>query len=116
MSSETAPSPDEKKNAPEPGGATAEQQPSGEDAAPRLPKVTFTTFILSLASSGLVQLGEVPDPDSGQTQENLMTAKHTIDILTMLRDKTQGCLDNEEKQLMDALLYELRMKYVLKAK
>ena len=84
--------------------------------APRMPKVSFTTFVLSLASSGLVQLGEVPDPESGKTQENLEMAKHTIDVLTMLRDKTKGCLDEEELQLMEALLYELRMKFVLKSK
>lgn len=86
------------------------------DHTPRMPEVTFTTFALSLASSGLVQLGEVPDPESGETSENLLMAKHTIDILTMLRNKTSGCLDDDETKLMDALLYELRMKYVLKSK
>lgn len=80
-----------------------------------LPEVSFTTFILSLASSGLVQLGEVPDPATGQTQENLLVAKHTIDVLSMLRAKTKACLEEEESKLLDALLYELRMKYVLKA-
>ena len=84
--------------------------------SPRMPKVTFTTFILSIASSGLVQLGEVPDPDTGATNENLLLAKHTIDVLTMLRDKTRGCLDQEELTLMEGLLYELRMKYVLKTR
>ena len=81
-----------------------------------MPQVTFTTFILSLASSALVQLGEVPDPQSGQTQENLLIAKHTIDVLSMLREKTQCSLDENERQIMDDLLYELRMKYVMKAK
>ena len=96
---------------------TAEPRPAGDDVKmPRMPKVTFTTFILSMASSGLVQLGEVPDPETGKTDENLMMAKHTIDIITMLRDKTKGCLDEDEQKLTDALLYELRMKYVLKAK
>ncbi|MDR3073384.1 MAG: DUF1844 domain-containing protein [Deltaproteobacteria bacterium] len=81
-----------------------------------MPEVSFTTFILSIASSGLVQLGEVPDPESGATRENLLMAKHTIDVLTMLRDKTKNCLDEDESKLMEALLYELRMKYVLKSK
>lgn len=88
----------------------------GGEGAARMPEVSFTTFALSLASSGLVQLGEVPDPSSGETSENLLMAKHTIDILTMLRDKTSGCLDADEKQLLEALLYELRMKYVMKSK
>ena len=81
-----------------------------------MPEVSFTTFVLSIASSGLVQLGEVPDPNSGQTQENLLMAKHTIDVLCMLREKTKGSLDDDETKLMEALLYELRMKYVLKSK
>jgi Domain of unknown function (DUF1844). len=81
-----------------------------------MPKVTFTTFILSLASSGLVQLGEVPDPETGAVGENILMAKHTIDILTMLQSKTKACLDAEESQLLEGLLYELRMKYVLKKK
>lgn len=91
---------------------------AGKSCGPEgcMPKVTFTTFVLSLASSGLVQLGEVPDPDTGATGEHLLMAKHTIDVLCMLRDKTQGCLDPEERQLLDGLLYELRMKYVLKTK
>ena len=82
----------------------------------QMPEVTFSTFVLSLGSSALVQLGEVPDPDSGQTGENLLVAKHTIDVLTMLQNKTQGCLDEDEKRLLDGLLYELRLKYVMKTK
>lgn len=101
--------------------AEQEKKPEGcgcekEKAMPRMPEVTFTTFVLSLASSGLVQLGEVPDPSTGDTGENLLMAKHTIDVLSMLRDKTAGCLDEDERKVLEALLYELRMKYVLKAK
>ncbi len=104
---------DEKK----PGAAAPEEAaPRFEDGGPVMPKVTFTTFILSLASSALVQLGEVPDPVSGKLEEpNLPIAKHTIDVLTMLRAKTQCSLTDEEAQMMDGLLYELRMKYVLKS-
>lgn len=79
-----------------------------------MPQVTFSTFILSLASSALVQLGEVPDPESGRTKADLMMAKHSIDVLTMLQDKTKECLDPDESRLLDGLLYELRMKYVIK--
>jgi uncharacterized protein DUF1844 len=78
--------------------------------------VNFSTFILSIGSSALVQLGEVPDPESGQIMENLLAAKHSIDILSMLQDKTKSCLENDEQQLLDTLLYDLRMKYVLKTK
>ena len=81
-----------------------------------MPKVTFTTFTMSLASSALVHLGEVPDPGSGETAQDLLMAKHTIDILTMLENKTRDNLDEAEERLLKALLYELRMKYVIKAK
>jgi hypothetical protein len=84
------------------------------DATQTMPQVTFSTFILSLASTALVQLGEVPNPESGQIEQNLPLGKHTIDVLDMLRSKTLSSLDNEEKRLLDGILYELRMKYVLK--
>jgi len=91
---------------------TSQQIP--RDDAKTMPQVTFSTFILSLASTALVQLGEVPNPETGQLEQNFALGKHTIDVLDMLRSKTQACLDNEEKRLLDGLLYELRMKYVLK--
>jgi hypothetical protein len=79
-----------------------------------LPKPTFSTFVLSLASSALVQLGEVADPESGKMAQDQALAKHSIDILAMLKDKTINGLDKDESRLLDGLLYELRMKYVLK--
>lgn len=85
------------------------------DAAP-MPQVTFSTFVLSLASSALMQLGEVPNPETGKVEQNLDMARHTIDVLDMLRSKTQQCLDAEERRLLDGLLYEVRMKYVIKTR
>ena len=81
-----------------------------------LPKVTFTTFVMSLASTALVAMGEVPDPSSGQTAEDLVGAKHIIDTLAMLKDKTARCVDPDEARLLEGLLYDLRMKYVVKTK
>lgn len=78
-----------------------------------MPTVNFSTFILSLASSALVQLGEVPNPETGATEKNSELARHTIDILTMLEEKTQSNLDAEEARLLHDLLYELRMKFVM---
>ncbi len=79
-----------------------------------MPEVSFATFILSLASSALMQLGEVPHPETGEIQQNIPLAQHTIDILDMLHDKTKNGLDPEEEQLLDGILYEVRMKYVIK--
>ena len=86
------------------------QHPQHENA---MPEVTFSTFILSLASSALLHLGEVPNPDTGQTQVSLPLAKHTIDVLEMLRIKTEKGLDAQERAMLESILYELRMKYVM---
>ena len=77
-----------------------------------LPDIDFGTFVMSLASSVLVHLGEIQHPDSSQREPNLPLAKQTIDILGMLQDRTRGNLSNEEEQLLTNLLYDLRMKYV----
>jgi hypothetical protein len=91
------------------------QVPDGQGGC-MMPEVTFATFIMSLSSTALMHLGEVPEPESGQTSENLQMAKHIIDTLAMLEAKTKNCLDEEEERLIQGLLYELRMIYVVKNK
>lgn len=78
----------------------------------KLPDVDFSTFMLSLYSSALVQLGEIPDPATGKSTKDLCIAKQTIDMIAMLEKKTSGNLDPEEEKLMKSLLHELRMTYV----
>lgn len=77
------------------------------------PQVSFSAFIMSLASSALVGLGEVPDPATGRTRRDLPLARHNIDVLEMLRQKTQGGLNPDEKELITSIIYELRLKYVI---
>lgn len=77
-----------------------------------LPEVTFSTFVLSLASSAMVHLGEVPNPETGSIDRNEVLARNAIDVLTMLNDKTRNGLTPEESKLMQDVLYELRMKFV----
>ena len=100
----------EKKKAVNETGTEAEVE--NESKQP-MPVVTFSAFVLSIASSALVHLGEVPDPESGEIGRSLEVAKHNIDILSMLKDKTAGNLDADEMRLIDAVLYELRLKYVM---
>ena len=83
-----------------------------KDPQPEIPDVDFGMFVMSLASSVLVHLGEIEHPDSQKRNANLPLAKQTVDILGMLREKTRGNLTQEEAQLLDNLLYDLRMKYV----
>ncbi|WP_286818937.1 DUF1844 domain-containing protein [Desulfobacter sp. UBA2225] len=77
-----------------------------------LPRIDFSSFILSLYSSGLVQLGIVEDPSTGKKTKNLEIAKHTIDMIAMLQEKTSGNLNGDEQNLLKALLSELRIAYV----
>lgn len=93
-----------------------EKVAAAEEKHSPLPKVDLGTFILSLSSSVLVHLGEVPEPESGSVQENLDLAKHTIDILNMLEEKTRGNLTSDEERLLKDVLFELRLKYVQKVK
>ena len=78
-----------------------------------MPEVTFSTFVLSLASSALVQMGEVPNPETGAIEKNVLLARHTIDILNMLQEKITQGLTAQETQLFKDVLYELRMKFVV---
>jgi len=80
--------------------------------APTLPAVDFHTFVLSLGSSALLHLGELEHPDMGAPQKDLPLAKHTIDILVMLEEKTRGNLTPAEEKLIASLLYDLRLRYV----
>lgn len=81
-----------------------------------LPEVTFSAFIISLASAVLVGLGEAPDPSTGKIIRDLELARHNIDVLDMLRQKTEGHLDDREKALLDNLLCETRLKYIMACK
>ncbi len=80
--------------------------------APDPLKIDFSSFILSLYSSGLVQLGKVEDSSTGKKSINLELAKHTIEMIAMLEEKTKGNLTEDENNLLAALLAEIRMAYV----
>ncbi len=77
-----------------------------------LPKIDFSTFVLSINSSALVQLGLIEDPGSGLKAKNLPLAKQTIDLLALLEEKTRGNLNSDEENILKNILYELRMLYV----
>src|SRR5919201_1651233 len=75
--------------------------------------ISFAAFVLSLAHTAAVHFGDIPDPVSGQKSEtNLPAAQQMIDILALLELKTRGNLSAEERQLLEQILYELRMRFV----
>ena len=88
------------------------EQQSQEKQAYTLPKIDFSTFVLSMNSSALVQLGLIEDPAGGQSTKNLPLAKQTIDMLAMIEEKTKGNLTADEENILTNILYELRMLYV----
>lgn len=87
-----------------------------EPKRPPLPEVNFNSLIFSLSSSALLHLGEIADPQSGETKKDLDLAKHSIDIIAMLQDKTKGNLTDEEKKFIDNILTDLRLRFVKASK
>jgi len=83
-----------------------EEIPGADDPA------SFVNFLSTLATNAAAALGAVPHPATGKRSLDLETGKYWLDILGMLRDKTQGNLHPQEARLVEALLGDLRMQYV----
>lgn len=79
-----------------------------------MPEVTFAALVMSLNTSALFHLGEISDPTTGDKLQDLVLAKHTIDTLKVLEDKTKGNLTDEEQDILKNVLYDLKMRYVAK--
>ncbi|HET9481542.1 MAG TPA: DUF1844 domain-containing protein [Candidatus Polarisedimenticolia bacterium] len=79
------------------------------------PPVEFNSFILSLASTAFIHLGEMEDPISKQVEVNLEGARQMIDLIDMLHAKTRGNLQPEEEEFIAGILYELKMRFAQKA-
>lgn len=101
--------------------SSAPREPSRPAARERAPRTggdplddptSFLSLIMSLASNAAASLGMMPHPATGETGVDLQTAKHWIDVLGMLEEKTQGNLDEQEAQMLENLLADLRMQYV----
>jgi len=86
---------------------------SEEDSAP--PAIDFNTFILSLSTSALMNLGKLPGAEDDSTV-NLAHAKQSIDCIALLEEKTRGNLTGEEERLISEVLYELRLRFVAATK
>ncbi len=110
------------------GTEEKEKKPSGSEAGSRAEeevsepsktgdpgdalKVDFSTFVFSLFSSALIQLGDMEDPMTGKMDPNLTSAKQTIDIIDIIREKTKGNLSEEEGKLLENASAELKWKYL----
>jgi hypothetical protein len=115
------PPPAQKESAPPPSAAPREpsrpaprkeRAPRPTEGDPLDDPASFLSLIMSLASNAAASLGMMPHPVTGETGVDLQTAKHWVDVLGMLEEKTQGNLDEQEAQMLENLLADLRMQYV----
>ena len=92
--------------------------PCGEGKVPDqqgrcvMPEVTFSTFVMSLNTSALYHLGELADPETGGRVVNFELARHAIDTLVVLEQKTKGNLTEEENELLKNILYDVKLRFV----
>jgi hypothetical protein len=103
---------EEKAAEPAPEKEKRQEQKTAEAERPPLPEGDFNSLIFSLSSSAFFNLGEIADPQTGQKQKDLPLAKHSIDIIAMLQEKTKGNLSEDEEKFIDNILAELRIRYV----
>ena len=77
-----------------------------------MPEVTFPAFVLSLNTSALYHLGEIADPSTGKRIVDLDLAKHAIDTLALIQNKTKGNLLKDEEELLKNILYDIKIRFV----
>lgn len=81
-----------------------------------MPEVNFEAFIVSLNTSALFHMGLLADPATGQKQKDPVLARHTIDTLKLLEEKTKGNLTESEKSLLQNILHDLQLRFVMTKK
>lgn len=93
-------------------GGEEKEEKNGEG----LPPVSFSSFISFLTTTALYHLGDIAHPETKKQEKNLRLARHTIDTIAMLKEKTKGNLTEEETKLIEESLYMLRMRYLKEIK
>lgn len=103
-----------KKEAKQPAAAGAGEEPGqeGHEGPHDIPPASFSSLINTIAMQTMMALGGVEDPETKKRYVDLAVAKYHIDTLTMLVEKTEGHLDDDEKKLLDRALYDLRTGFV----
>jgi len=87
-----------------------------EEIQPPPPKIDFASLVFLYVQTALMYFGEVEDPATQKTVQNLKAAQQTIDTLELLQEKTRGNLTPQEDQYLQGVLFDLRMRYVEKAR
>jgi hypothetical protein len=89
-----------------------EEAPPAEQETAPLPEPNFMSLIFSLSSTALLHFGEIADPRTGEQKADLPLAKHSIDTIAMLKEKTEGNLTDEEQKFLESVLTDLKWRYV----
>jgi hypothetical protein len=88
-------------------------EPPLKESAPRARRpIDFTTFVISLSTSAFAHMGLVEDPVTRKKSKNLDLARQDIDLIEMMAEKTKGNLSPQEAEMMEQVLYELRLRFV----
>jgi hypothetical protein len=87
-------------------------RPEPPRARPPLPPANFPLLLATLGTQALIALGFLPNPVNEKSEQDLEQAKHLIDMLGVLEEKTKGNLTADEKRQLDSLLFDLRLQYV----
>ncbi len=96
----------------EQGCPCGDGQVPDQDGRCVMPEVTFMAFIMSLNTSALFHLGEIADPETGEKVIDFSLARHAIDTLVLLQEKTKGNLDSDETEMLKNILYDVKMRFV----
>jgi Domain of unknown function (DUF1844) len=117
---ETGEAREDAASAEEPSTQAADAKPAAVPQRPtpdREPlEITLSTFVMSLSTQALMCLGEIPNPLTDKMETDLDAVREFIDILSMLQEKTRGNVDAAEARLFEKVLYDLRMRFVEKAR
>jgi hypothetical protein len=108
--------PQQKATRPEAPPKQPQSEPAAEPQARQLPAADFATIVSLFSTQALVALGVLPNPATGKPDAELMLARHLIDLLDVLQEKTKGNLAGWEHTALDTTLHELRMLYVEKTR
>ncbi|MBI2963991.1 MAG: DUF1844 domain-containing protein [Deltaproteobacteria bacterium] len=98
------------------GSRPPRRPPEAETHPDRPLEITLSTFLMSLSTQALMCLGEIPNPVTGGNETDLDAVRELIDIISMLQEKTRGNLDAAEARLFENVLFDLRLRFVEKAR
>jgi hypothetical protein len=93
-------------------GTLVEDEGDGGMPAGQMPPATFDFLVHTLFTQALMALGRIPNPITGKAMKNVATAKHFIDTLGMLEQKTSGNLSTDERRLLEEVQHQLRTAYL----